>query len=180
MTLHQVWVFYAGIVFCADAFVLFGAFKALGPTYKDRITVSWRLRGAVFVLAVICLIRGITLVFPGRSVHVQFVPWMVPAIATAIFGVVTLATEWIISHRAPPPVMQRLLASVAALIAPRYADYATAQAMMIATSSPPEAGDDRVRFAGPRLRYAVITACVLGLLMLLAVVLQAAAADLPR
>ena len=181
MTMHQIAVLYSGVAFFVAGLFTLGVFRMLGPSDKDRLTLSWTFRGIVALHATACLLRGATLVFPGRAVAVEHMSPFVPMAASTTLLVSAAVAEVLQRYRLPPAALDRFIRAVRAFREPGEAGLVEGgMALSVAaTCEPPALDAPHVRFASPTLRRAVLTAAGMGLAIVLLVVLHAAAATLP-
>lgn len=182
MTFHQALVAYSGVAFFAAGLFTLGIWRMIGPSDHDRLTIGQPVRWIVFAHGLSCIGRGVTLIFPGKLVAVAVMSPMVPIAASTTLLVSAAVAELLQRYRLPPPLMDRFLRAVAAF---RHdGPYSLAQAAMAtptAAMGEAQAGEAAaVHLGNPSLRRAVLTACGLGLLILLLIVLRAAAAEIPR
>ena len=180
MTPHQALVIYSGLAFFVAGLFTLGIWRMLSPADGDRITVGWIGRVIVFLHALACVGRGITLIFPGRLVAVEHMSAMVPIAASTTLLVAGLVAELLQRNRLPPPLMARVMRALRAFReenAHGLADLAMA-GPVASLSEPPAAEAAAVRLSSPKLRRVVLLAAGLGLLIVLVCVLRAAAAPL--
>ncbi|KQS55885.1 hypothetical protein ASG17_07495 [Brevundimonas sp. Leaf363] len=110
---HGAWVTLTGLLFLGAAGVMTVVFRILGPTYHTRISASWLHRGVVFAMAAFFVVRGATLIWPGRLVRVDHMSPLLPAGALVALVMSLLILDLVQRERSPPPwsvMVMRLLA----------------------------------------------------------------------
>lgn len=115
MTMGQLSVILAGLLWVASAAVLQEVARVLGPSFHTKRTVHWGWRILTWAGAVIMLVRGITLLFPGRLIEVSRVSVVAPLGALAVLGVTLALLDWVMRDRAPPPWSVQVMRAVALL-----------------------------------------------------------------
>lgn len=176
MTLHQLFVLYSGAAFMLAGLLVLLTWKALGPSRADLLTVGWPLRLIVFALGVAAFVRGATLIFPGRLVAVEHVSPIMPPWATICLLAAGAVTEFVTSHRLPPPVFERVSALFRAQRNRELDAVMSAEPLTFAGEPPPKP----VHLSSARLRAAVLLIACVGLVLVLGIMLRAAAAEIPR
>lgn len=115
MTLGQICVITAGLLWVASAAVLQEVARVLGPSFHTRTTVHWGWRTLAWLGALIMLVRGITLLFPGQLVEVSRISVVAPLGAVAVLGVTLALLDWVMRDRAPPPWSVQIMRAAALL-----------------------------------------------------------------
>lgn len=115
MTLGQISVITAGLLWVASAAVLQEVARVLGPSFHTKTTVHWGWRALTWLGAVVMLVRGATLLFPGRLIEVSRISVVAPLGALAVLGVTLALLDWVMRDRAPPPWSVQVMRAVALL-----------------------------------------------------------------
>ena len=151
-------VIVAGLVWIGSACLLAEVARLLGPKFNTTRTVHWGWRRLAELGALVFLLRGLTLMYPGQLVEVSRISVMAPVAAVTVLGVVAALLHWVQSDRSPPPWSVRFLELVALL----GRDQSVIRAAMIV---PPAAIGDIPPIEEPmdrrRFRLTILIGCAL-------------------
>lgn len=113
MTLGQLTVITAGLLWITSGGILLEVSRLLGPAFDTVKTVHRGWRWVVWCGALIALCRGLTLIFPGRFVEVSRISIMAPLGALLVLGLSLAVLDWVMRDRAPPPWTVQVMRLVA-------------------------------------------------------------------
>ncbi|RZJ47409.1 MAG: hypothetical protein EON87_00820 [Brevundimonas sp.] len=113
MSLGQLTVITAGLLWIATAGVLLEVSRLLGPAFDKVKTVHPVWRRLMWIGALIALCRGLTLIFPGKFVEVSRISIMAPLAGLLVLGLSLAVLDWVMRDRAPPPWSVQVMRLVA-------------------------------------------------------------------
>lgn len=111
----MLFVIVAGLFWMAAGTVLLEVSRILGPSFHTRVTVPFGWRVVTWLGALICFIRGMTLLFPGQLVEVSRISVMAPLGSVVVLGLSLAVLDWVMRDRAPPPWSVQVLRLAAVL-----------------------------------------------------------------
>lgn len=98
-----------GLGYLAAAGFAVPAVKVLGPSYRTHATVHPGLIGFGVFYALVLLFQGVTVLFPARAGAVEALSLFAPLLAWTLVVLNALLLDFIMRHRAPPPLFERII-----------------------------------------------------------------------
>ncbi|WP_332657380.1 hypothetical protein [Brevundimonas sp.] len=111
----MLFVIAAGLLWMTAGTVLLEVSRILGPSFHTKVTVHIGWRILTWIAGLICFIRGMTLLFPGKLVEVSRISAMAPLGALVVCGLSLVVLDWVMRDRAPPPWSVQMMRLAAVL-----------------------------------------------------------------
>lgn len=111
----MLFVIAAGLFWMGSGTVLLEVSRILGPSFHTKVTVHVGWRVVTWVAAIICFVRGMTLLFPGKLIEVSRISVMAPLGSMVVLGLSLVVLDWVMRDRAPPPWSVQMMRLAAVL-----------------------------------------------------------------
>lgn len=98
-----------GLGYLAAAGFAVPAVKVLGPSYRTHATVHPGLIAFGVFYALVLLFQGVTVLFPARPSPIAAMTLLAPLVAWTLVVLNALLLDFVMRHRAPPPLFERII-----------------------------------------------------------------------